>query len=153
MGTDLGFYLRRRLEWLAACVLHCAKLVKYNPTSNLLPLSDCLFMPSEPPRSSKKPCAAPPFSNRTPSLHVLLSVRLLLICVFANPLITEAKNPPDGTGEKAARANHVTIKKKSVNKLAYQRSPSEETPAEHDRRMLRECKGMHNAGACRGYTR
>lgn len=43
-------------------------------------------------------------------------------------------------------------KKKAVNKVTYQRSPSEETPAQRDKRMYRECKGMHNAGACRGYT-
>ena len=33
------------------------------------------------------------------------------------------------------------------------KSPSEETTAERDRRLYRECKGMHNAGACLGYTR
>lgn len=32
------------------------------------------------------------------------------------------------------------------------RSPSEETKAERDRRLYRECKGLPNAGACRGYT-
>lgn len=44
-------------------------------------------------------------------------------------------------------------KRKGVSKVTYQRSSSEETSAEHDRRMYRECKGLHNAGACRGYTR
>lgn len=44
-------------------------------------------------------------------------------------------------------------KKKGVSKVTHQRSSSEETSAEHDRRMYRECKGLHNAGACRGYTR
>lgn len=32
------------------------------------------------------------------------------------------------------------------------RSASEETKAERDRRLYRECKGLPNAGACRGYT-
>ncbi|WP_353362287.1 hypothetical protein [Acidovorax sp. FG27] len=30
---------------------------------------------------------------------------------------------------------------------------SGETPAQRDRRLLRECKGLPNAGACRGYAR
>ena len=44
-------------------------------------------------------------------------------------------------------------KKKGPRKVTYQRSSSEESPAERDRRMTRECRGLHNAGACRGYTR
>ncbi|WP_156370865.1 MULTISPECIES: hypothetical protein [unclassified Acidovorax] len=44
-------------------------------------------------------------------------------------------------------------KKKGPKKVTYQRSSSEESPGERDRRMARECKGLHNAGACRGYTR
>ena len=54
--------------------------------------------------------------------------------------------------DKSTTAN-APAKKKGVNKVTYQRSSSEETTAERDRRMYRECKGMHNAGACRGYTR
>ena len=34
-----------------------------------------------------------------------------------------------------------------------QRSSSEETPAERDRRLSRECRGRPNAGACLGYAR
>lgn len=30
---------------------------------------------------------------------------------------------------------------------------SAETPAERDKRLRRECKGLPNAGACLGYTR
>ncbi len=43
--------------------------------------------------------------------------------------------------------------RKGVTKITYHRSPSEETPAQRDKRLNRECKGMHNAGACLGYTR
>ena len=43
--------------------------------------------------------------------------------------------------------------RKGVSKITYHRSPSEETPAQRDKRLKRECKGMHNAGACLGYTR
>ncbi|MCD2165865.1 MAG: hypothetical protein LBE58_10365 [Comamonas sp.] len=37
-------------------------------------------------------------------------------------------------------------------KVKRQRSSSAETPAERDRRLLRECKGLPNAGACLGYA-
>ena len=50
------------------------------------------------------------------------------------------------------RASTPTKKKGSV-KVKHQRSPSEESTAERDRRLYRECKGLPNAGACLGYTR
>lgn len=34
----------------------------------------------------------------------------------------------------------------------YQRHPGGETTSERERRLLRECKGRPNAGACSGYT-
>ncbi len=43
-------------------------------------------------------------------------------------------------------------KKQAKVKVKRQRSSSAETPAERDRRLLRECKGLPNAGACLGYT-
>lgn len=57
-----------------------------------------------------------------------------------------------------AEGNHRTkpapaIKKKTVNKVTYQRSSSEESRAERDRRLDRECRGLPNAGACLGYAR
>ncbi|MFP5446903.1 MAG: hypothetical protein ACLGIY_25590 [Betaproteobacteria bacterium] len=71
------------------------------------------------------------------------------LCLAGAPSTTLAKN---STGHKSA-ATDSAAKKKSVSKVTYQRSSSEESRAERDRRMYRECKGMHNAGACRGYTR
>jgi hypothetical protein len=67
-------------------------------------------------------------------------------CLSTSPATVFAKNPPV---EKAG----APAKQKTAKKITYQRSASEETPAERDRRLYRECKGMHNAGACRGYTR
>lgn len=43
-------------------------------------------------------------------------------------------------------------KKPAKVKVKRQRSSSAETPAERDRRLLRECKGLPNAGACLGYA-
>lgn len=48
-------------------------------------------------------------------------------------------------------------KKKSSKKTGgsssakVQRSSSEESRAERERRLTRECRGRHNAGACLGY--
>lgn len=43
-------------------------------------------------------------------------------------------------------------KKKGSVKVKHHRSPSEESAAERDRRLYRECKGRPNAGACQGYA-
>lgn len=44
-------------------------------------------------------------------------------------------------------------KKKGSVKIKHQRSSSEESTAERDRRLYRECRGLPNAGACLGYAR
>ena len=50
-------------------------------------------------------------------------------------------------------ATEATAKKKGSVKVKHQRSSSEESTSERDRRLYRECKGLRNAGACLGYTR
>lgn len=37
-------------------------------------------------------------------------------------------------------------------RVPVQRSSSEESPEQRDKRLYRECQGRHNAGACAGYT-
>lgn len=74
---------------------------------------------------------------------------LLTACIALALLAT----PDSAIAKRSASSAHDGVKKKGVTKITYQRSSSEETTAERDRRMYRECKGMHNAGACRGYTR
>lgn len=37
-------------------------------------------------------------------------------------------------------------------KIQPSRNSSEETPAQRDKRLYRECQGLPNAGACAGYT-
>lgn len=82
------------------------------------------------------------------------SLRLLLaICLIAPPLLLAFPNPAWAKSQKSNKSSSSEpARKKGVSKITYQRSSSEESPAERDRRMYRECKGMHNAGACRGYT-
>lgn len=94
----------------------------------------------------------PPHHTTTHPLHQ--SLRALLTAGFALGLltcvgVTQAK----GSTDDKTHAAKTSPKKKSVRKVTYQRSASEETAAERDRRMFRECRGLHNAGACRGYTR
>lgn len=73
---------------------------------------------------------------------------VVALTLLGAPTVTDARDTQD---RKSTSSN--SPKKKGVSKVTYQRSASEETRSERDRRMYRECKGMHNAGACRGYTR
>lgn len=52
-------------------------------------------------------------------------------------------------GEKPAQVTTAKAKKPGKVKLV---NGSGESTAERDRRLLRECKGRPNAGACAGYT-
>ena len=83
-----------------------------------------------------------------PALRALLCAGIALF-LTAHPGSPWAK----GKNNHASATDAAPAKKKGVSKVTYQRSASEETPAQRDKRMYRECKGMHNAGACRGYTR
>ncbi len=60
------------------------------------------------------------------------------------------------SGRHPAQAN-ATAKARARSKMPRIRnSPvysSGETPAQRERRLLRECKGLPNAGACLGYAR
>ena len=58
--------------------------------------------------------------------------------------------------EAKKQKNHPTATSKAGKgsaKATYRSSPSEETRPERERRLLRECRGLPDAGACRGYTR
>lgn len=50
-------------------------------------------------------------------------------------------------GHKPSKSQHGKVK------IQNNRSSSEETSAERDRRLYRECQGRPNSGACAGYTR
>ena len=100
---------------------------------------------ANPPR---KPTMQHATVSPSPAIRHALLAASIALGLIAAPSAALAKR----TSDKPATTNAPT-KKKGVNKVTYQRSSSEETTAERDRRMYRECKGMHNAGACRGYTR
>ena len=101
--------------------------------------------PANPPRNPTMQHAT---VSPSPAIRHALLAASITLGLIAAPSAALAKR----TSNKPATTNAPT-KKKGVNKVTYQRSSSEETTAERDRRMYRECKGMHNAGACRGYTR
>ena len=60
---------------------------------------------------------------------------------------------PGSMAEPTVALVDKVAEKKGTTKVTSQRSSSEESRTERDRRLYRECKGMHNAGACLGYTR
>lgn len=90
----------------------------------------------------------PEYPSRHITVRQVLLAASIALSLIAIPGMSLAKRSASDNPAAGAPA-----KKKGVSKVTYQRSSSEESTAERDRRMYRECKGMHNAGACRGYTR
>lgn len=74
----------------------------------------------------------------------------LLWCVLAHPQETHARKP---AAHKGATGHTSTAKGAVKVKGTAARSSSEESRAERERRLYRECRGMHDAGACKGFTR
>ncbi len=91
------------------------------------------------------PLFSPIGFSRIPLRSGIALVVLAITCYWAVPSVALAKSRHDGT----SGSTH----KKGATKTTYRASPSEETRAERERRLFRECRGMHNAGACKGYTR
>ncbi len=52
----------------------------------------------------------------------------------------------------AQAAGKSSARKSKAAKVKPQQNNSQESAAERDRRLYRECQGLPNAGACRGYT-
>ena len=90
---------------------------------------------------------------RNPRAKVTGAAAILCVCMALGLLASSPSAqaaPQKNAGEIAAGA---PAKKKGSVKVKHQRSASEESTAERDRRLYRECKGLPNAGACLGYTR
>ncbi|AOG23612.1 hypothetical protein [Acidovorax sp. RAC01] len=82
------------------------------------------------------------------TVKVVLSACLVVCGTVVSPL-TIAK--PASEHSKSANSKRAAAKPASA-KIKVHKSSSEETSAERSRRLYRECKGMNNAGACKGYT-
>lgn len=84
--------------------------------------------------------------NRTTMTRVALAT-------FGAGLLLSLAAPQSDARTATPHKTAAPTKAKSVSKITYQRSSSEETRAERDRRLYRECKGLPTAGACLGYAR
>ncbi len=82
------------------------------------------------------------------ALCFIVSLSALPSSAFA---ASKKSQSSDTTATTSGNTGTASKKKHSV-RITHQRSPSEETTAERDRRLYRECRGMPNAGACLGYT-
>ena len=82
---------------------------------------------------------------RSPKSRQTLLAITAALCLLAHT--------PAATARSKQAENTPATKKKGASKVTYQRSTSEESRAERDKRMYRECKGLPNAGACLGYAR
>lgn len=65
--------------------------------------------------------------------------------------------PPPVRGNDAPASSKVkpaanATEQKRLGSVRFIRSSSEETQAQRTKRLKRECKGLPNAGACRGMT-
>ena len=88
------------------------------------------------------------------SRHLIRALQMAITLAAASAMALPTAALGADTASKSARqAATQPTKKKGGLKIKHQRSPSEETSAERDRRLTRECKGAPNAGACLGYTR
>lgn len=89
-------------------------------------------------------------ASNHPKHHFALWVTAL--CLQAAAVGSHAAPTAEPQGTDQATATKSKKKSQSV-KIKPQQNNSAESPAERDRRLYRECKGMPNAGACLGYTR
>ena len=155
-GRRHWFYLRQKLEGPPACVLHHAKPDNYSVRGFCLG-----FLPK--PRSQRtwedlapffRTAAMPYTATATTSAPAARhSFFAALLCAVMSLCLLSAAPDAHAARKKTAQTNDSTTQKKSSVKSKRHRSPSEETTAERDRRMYRECWGRPNAGACLGYTR
>lgn len=72
-----------------------------------------------------------------------LTSAMVLFFGAASQAFAKTDSPSSNGKEKAIR--------KPASKTTYRPSPSEETRAERERRLKRECSSKPNAGACAGF--
>ena len=81
----------------------------------------------------------------------------LLLALGAVALLLQTATPCHAaSGDSSRQASNKSTQPKAKSravKIKHQQNHSGESTAERDRRLYRECQGLPNAGACRGYTR
>ena len=75
-----------------------------------------------------------------------------MLCICLSVGLLGASGVASAASKKSAPVAGQETKKKGSVKIKHQRSASEESTSERDRRLYRECKGRPNAGACLGFT-
>lgn len=81
-----------------------------------------------------------------------LAAAAAMAALAAMPRPAYAADAPGAADGAAAPAKARKKPGRKGVKIINSRNHSGETAAERDRRLYRECKGLPNAGACRGYT-
>ena len=87
-----------------------------------------------------------PTPRHTALFHCALALVLCASLSAAPPV--QAKKRGAHPGHSAAPKQHA----RKSSRATPTRSSSEESRAERERRLLRECRGLPNAGACLGYA-
>ena len=88
------------------------------------------------------------FNALTQNYSMALSCACIAVALMAAPDSAHAarkKKADDATTSQPTKTSGTV-------KVKHQRSASEESTAERERRLYRECRGRPNAGACLGYT-
>lgn len=80
-------------------------------------------------------------------IHMPLGILAVMAAIAGTPSTQAAAPRPSGSKSTPASKSSGTVKIKEHSGHAG------ETPAERDKRLYRECRGLPNAGACSGYTR
>lgn len=77
---------------------------------------------------------------------------LAQLCTAALTAVAFANLPVLAANASGERSHKAAKKQSGKVKIQNIRSSSEETTAERDRRLYRECQGRPNSGACAGYA-
>lgn len=86
-----------------------------------------------------------------PSILTLGGVALALLLGYAAAeAATRQATPQAHTSARAADHSERASRRKP--RIVHLPSPSQESSAQRDRRLARECRGLPNAGACLGYA-
>lgn len=75
---------------------------------------------------------------------------LIFLAILSTPNAAHLKTHTKKDPNTAQSTSGLT---KKQPRAKQPKSSSEESSAERDRRLKRECRGRNNAGACLGYTR
>lgn len=77
---------------------------------------------------------------------------LLLVLLTCNPAHAARSTKSSATDTSVPDNKAKRQKRNPGLKIQHSQNHSEETPAQRDKRLYRECRGLPNSGACAGYA-